>query len=219
MKISQSSTTMISDNFAFSLTLTFSFYCFQCQFFASILTVPSDHAVHMTSNFWAVDSSSKATICGTGRESQGRLKPVLTSLSIIHIFFVIYPFRLLRFAWHGDLSSSFGFCCYLSFFIQQITSPSPSWSWRWWWWWWPGRGWRWWRRWQPFSTLVLKLQFGFTSSHFNQSQTNCEHSAVYAFWYKSNRVGFNHLICLQFSPCSSVAAVEHPLCYSSFETG
>ena len=46
MNISQSSTTTISDNFAFSLTLTFSFYCFQCQFFASIFTVPSDHALH-----------------------------------------------------------------------------------------------------------------------------------------------------------------------------
>ena len=68
MKISQSSTTTISDNFALSLTFTFSFYCFQSQFFASILTVSSDHAVHMASNFWAVDSSTKATICGTGRE-------------------------------------------------------------------------------------------------------------------------------------------------------
>ena len=48
MKLSQSSTTTTSDNFALSLTFTFSFYCFQSQFFASILTVPSDHAVHMT---------------------------------------------------------------------------------------------------------------------------------------------------------------------------
>ena len=196
----------ISDNFALSLTFIFSFYCFQSQVFASILTVPSIHALHMTSDFWAVDSPTKGTICGTGREihkAGGRLNPVLTSLSIIHIFFVIYSFRLLRFAWHGDLSSSFGFCSYLSFFIQQITSPSPSWSWGWWWWWWPGRGWWWWGQWQPFSTLVLKLQFGFTSSHLNQSQTNCERFAVYAFWYISNHIGFNHLIYLQFSPWSS----------------